>query len=243
MLQYEISLRGRRGANYEFVKCNLLRVYVFRSATSPDCVINQRRSSCRTRLWSPTAGFPPRQFFKTIGKSRLKSPIRHPIAVAFFLVCVAKKAHPDARKRCQTGGDVSILRGRQDSLCARHADRERLHSRLRNANRVVPEHVPQHRWRRRDDIDHDCRRDDGSDSVLPELHDPAVDLRAELQRPLVPRTRSSRDVASAAGCYFNGTMAVTSISTIMPGQASWLIVSSVWAGRGWLPKASTRHLP
>ena len=42
--------------------------------------------------------------------------------------------------------------------------------------------------------------------------------------------------------YFD-TTAVTSISTIIPGQASWLIVSSVWAGSGLLPNASTRHLP
>jgi hypothetical protein len=30
--------------------------------------------------------------------------------------------------------------------------------------------------------------------------------------------------------YFNGTIAVTSISIIMPGQASWLMVRSVWQG-------------
>jgi hypothetical protein len=41
----------------------------------------------------------------------------------------------------------------------------------------------------------------------------------------------------------SGTIAVTSISTIMPGHASWLIVSSVCAGIGVVPKVSVRHLP
>ena len=37
--------------------------------------------------------------------------------------------------------------------------------------------------RRRDDVGHDCGRDDGPDPVLPELHEPAADLRAWLQLP------------------------------------------------------------
>jgi tripartite-type tricarboxylate transporter receptor subunit TctC len=43
--------------------------------------------------------------------------------------------------------------------------------------------------------------------------------------------------------YFNDTIAVASISTSMPGHASWLMVSSVWAGIGVAPKVSWRHLP
>jgi hypothetical protein len=45
----------------------------------------------------------PRQFFKTVGKSRLKKSIRHPIVVAIFLVGVARKAHPDVCKCCPKG--------------------------------------------------------------------------------------------------------------------------------------------
>ena len=43
--------------------------------------------------------------------------------------------------------------------------------------------------------------------------------------------------------YLSGTTAVTSTSTIMPGHANWLIVSSVWAGIGVVPNTSDRHLP
>jgi hypothetical protein len=43
--------------------------------------------------------------------------------------------------------------------------------------------------------------------------------------------------------YFSGTIAVTSTSTIMPGQASWTILSSVCAGGGVAPNTSARHLP
>jgi hypothetical protein len=52
---------------------------------------------------------------------------------------------------------------------------------------------------------------------------------------------SSAPLRDAPRRYFSGTIAVTSISTIIPGQASWLIVSSVCAGSGWFPNASTWH--
>ena len=57
------------------------------------------------------------------------------------------------------------------------------------------------------------------------------------------RRSASRPQQRVPCHHFNGTIAVASISRIIPGQASWLIVSSVWAGSGWLPNASTRHLP
>ena len=41
--------------------------------------------------------------------------------------------------------------------------------------------------------------------------------------------------ALASGAYFTGTIAVTSTSTIMPGQASWLMVRRVWTGIGVVP--------
>ena len=36
------------------------------------------------------------------------------------------------------------------------------------------------------------------------------------------------DVRIQVAVYLDGTTAVTSISIIMPGQASWLMVRSVW---------------
>jgi hypothetical protein len=44
--------------------------------------------------------------------------------------------------------------------------------------------------------------------------------------PIVVRPLSGHQAAAVAN-YFNGTTAVTSISINMPGQASWLMVSSV----------------
>ena len=41
--------------------------------------------------------------------------------------------------------------------------------------------------------------------------------------------------------YFAGTIAMASTSTIMPGQASWLTLTNVWAGRAAFPKASALH--
>jgi poly(3-hydroxybutyrate) depolymerase len=58
--------------------------------------------------------------------------------------------------------------------------------------------------------------------------------------------RPRRAAASKGGSpplHFSGTMAVTSTSTIMPGHASWVMLSSVWAGGGFTPNASERHLP
>ncbi len=43
--------------------------------------------------------------------------------------------------------------------------------------------------------------------------------------------------------YFTGTIAVASISTSMPGRASWLMVSSVCAGIGVVAEGFRRHLP
>jgi hypothetical protein len=60
------------------------------SVTSMSRVMEERQSSCGRRCDSERWDIRVRQFFKTIGKSRLKMFARHPIVVAIFLVGVAK---------------------------------------------------------------------------------------------------------------------------------------------------------
>ena len=80
----------------------------------------------------------------------------------------------------------------------------------------------------------------------PRLRPPSSPATRERERTRCrrrPLDVSGPGRANPRRCSLFDTMAVTSTSTIIPGQASWLMVRSVWAGSGLLPNASTRHLP